>query len=624
MELSLREFLYPQLFRELRNILLLECQDGILKLISRKIANWIQVAPFPCEAVTANDRSNSGREQDSFAQYARVLAVCYANERDQAAYAALLNPSGECVDFLKLPHLLKSRRSPRPDFRAGKERDLARLKDILLKHKPDVIAIGCESRAAIGVQEDLKTIVVELEAEHEGAPIQVELVDNEAALVYQTSKGAEAEFKDYPEVLRQAISVGRRLQDPLVELSQLMNEEEDMLCLRLHPMQDHLPKEALWEAILMEFVNRVNEVGVDVNRCLALPNTANLLQFVSGFGPRKGQALLRLLKRKNTRLLNRWQLVQGCGIGTNVFINCAGFIRIDTSVARDASSDPVDLLDGSRVHPEAYDLAKKMAIDALEYEDTEDADPNATANQALEEILDSPERLRDLDLDAFAEELRRQDHGDKHITLYDIRAELNHRYKDLRIPYSSPNSEERFHMVTKETPETFHIGRLIESTVLDVTRRRPRSEQLENANPTRDENSGYWLCPFCMQANFYELSDVWSHFDQQECPGQPTGVRAMLDNGVMGFIPNRLLSDQHVKNPEDRVRNGMVVHARIIKIDIDRFSVVLTTRSSDLQDQDNKWRPQRDTFYDFDQEEDDDKAEESKKNSANKRSELLS
>ncbi len=216
----------------------------------------------------------------------------------------------------------------------------------------------------------------------------MELVDNEAALVYQSSKAAEAEFKDYPQVLRQAISVGRRLQDPLVELSQLMNEEEDMMCLRLHSLQDQVPKDALWEVILTEFVNRVNEVGVDVNRCLALPHTANLLQFVSGFGPRKAQALLRLLKRKNGRLLNRWQLVQGCGIGTNVFINCAGFIRIDTSVARDASSGPVDLLDGSRVHPEAYDLAKKMAIDALEYEDTEDADPNATANQALEEILD--------------------------------------------------------------------------------------------------------------------------------------------------------------------------------------------------------------------------------------------
>lgn len=65
----------------------------------------------------------------------------------------------------------------------------------------------------------------------------------------------------------------------------------------------------------------------------------------------------------------------------------------------------VEVLDGSRVHPETYEWARKMAVDALEYDDTaEDANPAG----ALEEILESPERLRDLDLDAFAEELERQ------------------------------------------------------------------------------------------------------------------------------------------------------------------------------------------------------------------------
>jgi len=63
----------------------------------------------------------------------------------------------------------------------------------------------------------------------------------------------------------------------------------------------------------------------------------------------------------------------------------------------------VEVLDGTRVHPETYEWARKMAVDALEYDD-EDANPAG----ALEEILDSPERLKDLDLDAFAEELERQ------------------------------------------------------------------------------------------------------------------------------------------------------------------------------------------------------------------------
>lgn len=52
-----------------------------------------------------------------------------------------------------------------------------------------------------------------------------------------------------------------------------------------------------------------------------------------------------------------------------------------------------------------------------------------------------------------------QNYGDKHITLYDIRAELNNRYKDLRTPYRSPTPEELFNMLTKETPQTFYIGK---------------------------------------------------------------------------------------------------------------------------------------------------------------------
>jgi transcription elongation factor SPT6 len=63
----------------------------------------------------------------------------------------------------------------------------------------------------------------------------------------------------------------------------------------------------------------------------------------------------------------------------------------------------VEVLDGTRVHPETYEWARKMAVDALEYDD-EDANPAG----ALEEILEAPERLKDLDLDAFAEELERQ------------------------------------------------------------------------------------------------------------------------------------------------------------------------------------------------------------------------
>lgn len=81
---------------------------------------------------------------------------------------------------------------------------------------------------------------------------------------------------------------------------------------------------------------------------------------------------------------------------------CYEVIKINFVYSTDSY---IEVLDGSRVHPETYEWARKMAVDALEYDESaEDANPAG----ALEEILENPERLKDLDLDAFAEELERQ------------------------------------------------------------------------------------------------------------------------------------------------------------------------------------------------------------------------
>lgn len=114
-----------------------------------------------------------------------------------------------------------------------------------------------------------------------------------------------------------------------------------------------------------------------------------------------------------------------------------------------------------------YEWARKMATDALDYDDNDEANLNPA--EALEEILDNPDKLKDLDLDAFAIELERQGYGNKSITLYDIRAELNHRYKDLRVDYAPPEKEVLFNLLTKETPETFYLGKLVTCQVITIS-----------------------------------------------------------------------------------------------------------------------------------------------------------
>lgn len=83
---------------------------------------------------------------------------------------------------------------------------------------------------------------------------------------------------------------------------------------------------------------------------------------------------------------------------------------------------------------------------------------------------------------------------------------------------------------------------------------------------------------------------MWNHFDASSCTGQAIGVRIRLDNGVSGYIRLKNLSDEHVNNPEDRVRLGQVIHCRIIKINVEKFSIEATSKASDLNDANNNWR----------------------------------
>lgn len=592
-ELALTKMVIPDLRKELESILLAESKEFVQEACGRKMYDWIKTAPYD-----VGDNFDDDDYEWTASKGIRVMGLAYVPDYTQAAFCAIVNHDGEVTDYLRLPHVLKRKNSHNKDEKNLKENDLDSLADFIRNKKPHVIAIGGESREALMIQTDLRDLIKQMVDEDKFPEINVEIVDNDLAKIFANSKKGEADFREYPPLLRQAISVARRLRDPLVEFSQLCSADEEILCLRYHTLQDQLSKEDLLDAIYTEFINRTNEVGVDINLAVQNPLTLNLVQFICGLGPRKGQALIKILKQTNQRLENRTQLVTLCHMGPKVFINCSGFIKIDTNSLGDSTESYVEVLDGSRVHPETYEWARKMAVDALEYDDD-----GANPAGALEEILESPERLKDLDLDAFAVELEKQGFGNKGITLYDIREELECRYRDKRVPYESPTNEQLFDMLTKESAETFFVGKMMSVTVTGISHRKPSHEQLDGANPARIEETGLWQCPFCVKNDFSELSDVWEHFDHEECPGTSVGVKVRLDNGLFGFIHIKNLSDKHVKNPEERVQPGMPIHVRIIKIYVDKFTVDCTSKSSDLSDKNNQWRPPKDDYYDQDQEE---------------------
>ncbi|OXU17876.1 hypothetical protein TSAR_004906 [Trichomalopsis sarcophagae] len=246
LEIALEKIVLSDLKKELHSTLLSEAKECVMRSCVRKAHDWIKVAPYACDIFSQKTDDDKWDASEG----PRLMGVAYVPHFSIAAYACLVEPNGECTDYVKLPHLLK---------RKNIYRNLER------SRRPHVVVIGGESKDALLIADEIRECITALVAEKRCPAIKVEIMDNYLALA--------TEFKDYPLELRQAISLARRLQDPLVEFSQLCNSENEILCLKYHDLQDQLAKEELLQSIQLEFVNRVNEVGVDVNKIIGFINS---------------------------------------------------------------------------------------------------------------------------------------------------------------------------------------------------------------------------------------------------------------------------------------------------------------------------------------------------------------
>lgn len=595
-------YILPCLEKQLREKIVREAQDKIMKDCVSKLFSWLNVAPMVPRIELEE------YEEFQLDKGIRICGFTFDAEGEAPCFATIIDSEGELIDHIRLP-FLNIRKRPERMSAVDKEncaKDRAKFKQFIISRKPHAVALAAETIQTKYICTLLAQILDELR-EHDDLPlIPIHIANNELASIYQNLKRANEEFPDFPPLLLQAVSLARKLNEPLNEYAKLCNPDNDILCLHFHNLQDELPKEEFLERLYQQFTSRVCAVGVDPNRVIAHPHMTNIVQFIAGLGPRKGAHLLRSIKKSKTggQLVSRQQLVKELGMTKVIFINCAGFIKLDTgNLAEEYPEEPVTPLDSTRIHPQSYGYAKKIAVDAnTEDEDEADVSDEAAAD-AIEAIFEAPQKLEDLDLKAFAEELQRMDSGTrKSFTLQMIREEFQCRYKEHRDPYEHPRQEEIFAMLTKETPQTFYIGKLITCTVVQIPRKKPTAAQLDSANPVKTDDTNFWRCPFCMRSDFQDLSVVWHHFDNNDCPGYATGVRCKLDNGIFGFIPTKFISDKEVGNPAERVTIGQTIHARVIKIDTEKFSCDLTCRTSDLIDEMGKLKLPKDEYYDYDSE----------------------
>ena len=218
--------------------------------------------------------------------------------------------------------------------RSKTEEALEKLKNMIEKNKVDIVAIGNGTAS-----KESEIFVAEL-IKHVSRPVTYAVVSEAGASVYSASKLAAEEFPDYDVNLRSAVSIARRLQDPLAELIKI-----DVKSIGVGQYQHDMPQNRLTEVLTGVVEDCVNSVGVDLNTA-----SASLLSYVSGLNKSIANNIIAY-RTKNKGFKKREQLLEVAKLGPKAYEQCAGFLRVVGGE---------NVLDNTAVHPESYDAARKL------------------------------------------------------------------------------------------------------------------------------------------------------------------------------------------------------------------------------------------------------------------------
>ena len=209
----------------------------------------------------------------------------------------------------------------------------AKIAHLVQAYKIDVIAIG-NGTAGRETEDFIKSIRFDCD-------ITAVMVNESGASIYSASKVARDEFPDYDITVRGAVSIGRRLMDPLAELVKI-----DPKSIGVGQYQHDVNQKMLGDELNTVVESCVNAVGVELNSA-----SEQLLSYVSGVGPQLASSIVKY-RNENGGFTSRKQLLEVPRLGNKAFEQCAGFLRIH------GAKQP---LDASAVHPESYHIVEKMA-----------------------------------------------------------------------------------------------------------------------------------------------------------------------------------------------------------------------------------------------------------------------
>jgi transcription elongation factor SPT6 len=442
------------------------CEDELASRARESYYNRLDQAPYKLKSAPVGSVPN---------------VLCMSNgqgQRGDAILWAYVENDGRVLEHGKLVEF----RLGNPDRGIPDGQDIAKFVEAANRRRPDVIGISGWSVETRKLYKDVQEIIQQngltgpmYEDENTGAersdPLDVIMVNDEVARLYYNSGRAAAEFPKYAPLTRYCIALARYLQNPLAEYASL---GKDIVSIPFIPNQTLVPQEKLFDRLETAMVDMVNLVGIDLPESYDDKYLGKLLPYVCGLGPRKADRLVKAIQANGDEIMSRFDLLGvsenssrdlKAAMGPKVHQNCASFLYIPY----DSSEESSDYLDYTRVHPEDYDLARKMVADALNMDEedvkaeTDEGGPSAVIRKMVRE--ETTDLVNDLALEDYAIEIERNFGQRKRATLETIRAELENPYEEIRQTFALMSSDEIFTMLTGETKESLYEGMVVPTTI---------------------------------------------------------------------------------------------------------------------------------------------------------------
>lgn len=303
---SLKRLIYPSIEREIRSDLTSKGEEGAINIFKANLKALLMQAPIKGKVVLGYD--------PGFRTGCKVSVLDDTGKFLEKATVYATAPQNDVEGSIKV------------------------LKELVYKHNVDVISLG-NGTASRESEEVIGRLIKEVKEER-GKDLYYVIVSEAGASVYSASELAAKEYPDLDVSIRGAISIGRRLQDPLAELVKI-----DPKSIGVGQYQHDVTAKKLDESLKGTVEDCVNNVGVDLNVA-----TPSLLSYISGVNSSIAQNIVAY-REENGKFKSRKELLKVKRLGAKAFEQCAGFLRVLESK---------EALDNTSVHPESYDEAKNL------------------------------------------------------------------------------------------------------------------------------------------------------------------------------------------------------------------------------------------------------------------------